>query len=208
MREYHATRLAWSCANGSDEKMTDYTNFRVRPISGAPGAEVSKVDLSVPLDAETLAEIKHVWQEHLVLFFRDQNLEPEAQKRFGLYFGELKNEFMLMGGAPKGVDPYVLTPETGKTPYAPRTEVLHIDHSYAQVPNKATVLQANICPESGGDTIWVSCYAAYDALSEPMQEFLKGLTGYFPPMDRDRVHQMVTKGPDATRPLQVRDGEA
>lgn len=188
--------------------MTDYKRIQVRPIASALGAEVSGVDLSAPLDDDTFGEIKRAWLEHLVLFFRDQNLEPDAQKRFGEYFGELKNEFMLFGAAPKDIDPYVLTPETGKTPFAPRTELLHIDHSYAEIPSKATLLQANICPESGGDTIWVSCYAAYEALSASMQVFLEGLTGYFPPMDRDRVHEIVTKGPDNARPMVIRDPAA
>ena len=183
--------------------MTEYKNIQVKPIAGSLGAEVTDIDLSSPLVATTVDELNHAWLEHLVLFFRDQGLEPEEHKKFGEYFGELRNEFMLFGGAIKDIDPYVLTPENGKTPYAPRTEVLHIDHSYADIPNKATILQANICPDSGGDTLWVSCYAAYDALSEPMQKFLEGLTGYFPPMDRDRVHKVVTGGPDSVPSLKV-----
>jgi taurine dioxygenase len=178
--------------------MTDYQHIQVRPFTGCLGAEVSNVDLSAPLDPETFAEIKQAWLAHLVLFFRDQALDPEAHKRFGEYFGELKNEGKLFGRATEGVDPYVLTPETGKrSAYAPRTEVLHIDHSYADIPNMATILQANVVPESGGDTLWVNCYAAFESLSEPMQKFVEGLTGYFPPMDRDMVHKTVIAGPDA-----------
>jgi taurine dioxygenase len=183
--------------------MTNYQHIKVQPLTGCLGAEVSNVDLSAPLDRETFAEIKHAWLEHLVLFFRDQALVPEAHKRFGEYFGELKNEGMLFGRATKGVDPYILTPETGKSPYAPRTEVLHIDHSYADIPNMATILQANVIPDSGGDTLWVNCYAAFESLSEPMQKFVEGLTGYFPPMDRDRVHKTVIMGPDAMPPLKT-----
>ena len=65
-----------------------------------------------------------------------------------------------------------------------------------------------ICPESGGDTLWVSCYAAYDALSEPMQNFLEGLTGYFPPLDCDRIHKMVTLGSKLVRPSKVQGAAA
>lgn len=188
--------------------MSHYQHIQVRPLTGCLGAEVSNVDLSAPLDQETFAEIKHAWLEHLVLFFRDQALTPEAHKRFGEYFGELKNEGKLFGRATKDVDPYVLTPETGKNPYAPSTEVLHIDHSYAEIPNMATILQANVIPNSGGDTLWVNCYAAFESLSEPMQRFLEGLTGYFPPMDRDRLHQTVIWGPDAMQLLKIEKTEA
>lgn len=184
--------------------MTTYQRIQVHPIASALGAEVEGVDLSKPLDDQTVSEVKQAWLDHLVLFFRDQNLEPEQQKTFGAYFGELKNELMLMGGAPKDVDPFVLTPENGKTYGAPKTETLHIDHSYADVPNKATILQALICPDAGGDTIWVSCYAAYEALSEPMKVFIEGLTGLFPTMDHDKVHQLVTSGPEALASLKVR----
>jgi taurine dioxygenase len=188
--------------------MTDYQNIKVQPLTGCLGAEVLNVDLSTPLNQETFAEIKHAWLEHLVLFFRDQALSPEAQKGFGENFGELKNEGKLFGRAKKGVDPYVLTPETGKNPYVPRTEVLHIDHSYADIPNMATILQANVIPDSGGDTLWVNCYAAFESLSEPMQKLVEGLTGYFAPMDRDKVHKTVTLGPDAVPLLEIEKTKA
>jgi len=188
--------------------MADYQHIKVQPLTGCLGAEVSNVDLSAPLDRETFAEIKHAWLENLVLFFRGQDLSPEAHKRFGEYFGELKNEGKLFGRATKGVDPYVLNPETGKNPYAPSTEVLHIDHSYADIPNMATILQANVIPDSSGDTLWVNCYAAFESLSEPMQKFVEGLTGYFPPMDRDRVHKTVTLGPDAVPLHKIEKTEA
>ena len=189
--------------------MTNYQHIKVNPIASALGAEIVGVDLSQPLDGETLSEIQQAWLEHLVLFFRDQNLKPDEQKTFGEYFGELKNELKLMGGAPKDVDPFVLTPETGKhPPGTPKTETLHIDHSSADIPNKATILQALICPEAGADTLWVSCYAAYEALSEPMKQFVEGLTGLFPSMDHDKVHSLVTSGPEALKSLKVRRAPA
>jgi len=183
--------------------LSDFQIIQVTPLTGALGAAVSGVNLAEPLDGATITEIKQAWLTYSVLFFRDQHLKPDAHKRFGEYFGELKNEFMLFGGAPKDVDPYVLTAENGTMSYAPATEVLHIDHSYADIPNKATILQAMICPESGGDTLWVSCYAAYDALSAPMQKFLEGLTGYFPPMDCDRIDKYMIFGPNATKPSKI-----
>ena len=72
----------------------------------------------------------------------------------------------------------------------------------------ATILQANVIPNSGGDTLWVNCYAAFESLSEPMQGFLEGLTGYFPPMDRDRLHQTVIWGPDAMKLMKIEKTEA
>src|SRR6187401_1471376 len=51
------------------------------------GAEVRGVDLSRPLDAETLRQIKDAWHEHAVLVFRDQKLSEDNQRQFASLFG-------------------------------------------------------------------------------------------------------------------------
>jgi taurine dioxygenase len=183
--------------------MDNFKTIQVTALTGVLGAEVSGVNLAEQIDEATISEIKQAWLTYSVLFFRAQHLTPETHKKFGEYFGTLKNEFMLFGNAPKDIDPYVLTAENGTMSYAPATDRLHIDHSSSDIPNKATILQAIICPESGGDTLWVSCYAAYDALSEHMQKFLEGLTGYFPPMDCDRIDKYMVLGPHATKPTKM-----
>ena len=115
--------------------MTIYHNIQAKPVAGALGAEIEGANLSKPLDDQTLNEIKQAFVEYLVLFFRDQNLKPEEQKTFAGYFGELKDETMLMGGPGGwGVDRYVFQPEYGQTPGAPATRRLHVDHSYADIP--------------------------------------------------------------------------
>ena len=65
-----------------------YSRIDVQPVAGALGAEVGNVDLAA-LDAETLAEIQRALLEHLVLFFRGQDLSVEAQKAFAMRFGPL-----------------------------------------------------------------------------------------------------------------------
>ena len=61
----------------------------VRPISDALGAEIAGLDLREPLNAATVAAIEHAWHEHIVLVFRDQDLDEDAQLRFASRFGEL-----------------------------------------------------------------------------------------------------------------------
>jgi len=51
------------------------------------GAEIGGVDLSRPLDAETLRQIKDAWHHHAVLLFRDQDLTEDGQRRFASHFG-------------------------------------------------------------------------------------------------------------------------
>jgi alpha-ketoglutarate-dependent taurine dioxygenase len=51
------------------------------------GAEIRGVDLSRPLDEETVRQIKDAWHQHAVLLFRDQNLSEDDQRRFASHFG-------------------------------------------------------------------------------------------------------------------------
>src|ERR1043166_7928907 len=61
----------------------------VRPMAGALGAEIFGIDLSKDLDADTVAAIRRVWLEHLVIFFRDQDLPPAKFLAFARCFGEV-----------------------------------------------------------------------------------------------------------------------
>jgi len=65
-----------------------YSKIKVEPTSGHVGAEVTGVDLSKPLDAATLAEIKAAWYDNLVLFFRDQKITPPIIESLAHHFGK------------------------------------------------------------------------------------------------------------------------
>src|SRR3954452_13820934 len=74
-----------------------YERITVAPVSGVVGAEIGGVDLAQPLDDSTVAELRQAFVAHHVLFFRDQNLTPEAQIRFGRCFGELDTHPFVEG---------------------------------------------------------------------------------------------------------------
>ena len=63
--------------------------IRVTPLSQALGAEISGVDLTTPLDPETVVAINQAWLEHLVIVIRGQQLSDEDQVRFAGYFGPI-----------------------------------------------------------------------------------------------------------------------
>ena len=67
----------------------DYETIVVTPIAGALGAEVAGVDLAGPLADRALAEIGRAFTDHLVLFFRGQDLTPERQLAFAVRLGPL-----------------------------------------------------------------------------------------------------------------------
>ncbi len=173
-----------------------YKRIEVQPVSGALGAEVSGVDPSQPLDEAVLAEIQSAWLEHLVLFFRDLDLTPAQFKAFAKLFGDIEIHPFIRSRVED--EPEIESLELAETPpLAPPTSVLHIDLSSAEIPTKGTVLYAVDVPEAGGDTIWVNCYAAFEGLSEPMQEFVIGLKGLFPALDVAALDRLIRGGQTA-----------
>ncbi len=66
----------------------NYRRIEVRPIAGALGAEIRGVDIARLLEAEVVSEIRRAFLDHLVIFFRDQKLTPQAQFAFSRQFGE------------------------------------------------------------------------------------------------------------------------
>ena len=67
------------------------------------GAEVKGVDLSRPLDPETVQQIKDAWHKHTVLVFRDQSISEDDQRRFASHFGPVAKRVQPRAGA-VGVD--------------------------------------------------------------------------------------------------------
>ena len=67
----------------------DYNRIKVEPISGALGAEITGVDMR-DLDDELVAELRQAWMDHLVIFFRDQDLTPQQHVEYGRAFGEVE----------------------------------------------------------------------------------------------------------------------
>src|ERR1044071_811407 len=126
------------------------TRFEVRPTSSALGAELLGVDLSA-LDADAVGEIREAFNQHGVIFFRDQRLTPEQHIAFAQSIGPINiNRFL------KPVPGYPQIAEVRKEP-TDRKSVgggWHTDHSYDQIPALGSVLLAREVPPRGGDTMF------------------------------------------------------
>jgi alpha-ketoglutarate-dependent taurine dioxygenase len=145
-----------------------YRRIEVKPVAGALGAEIARVNLG-RLDDETFEEIKQAWLEHLVIFFRDQNITPEQQVAFARRFGEIHHH-PFMKGMDEHPDILEIIKEEGDTKAF--GEVWHTDQMFNPKPAKATILYAKETPDAGGDTMFTNLYMAYDTLSEPMKALL------------------------------------
>ena len=145
----------------------------VRPVTPTIGAEVVGVDLATAADDdEVMHELERALAAHLVLFFRNQDMTPEQQTRFGRWFGPFEDHpFAKPNPGHPGM--IVLDQTTPKTDGA---NTWHTDSSFMETPALLSVLRAVELPANGGDTCWASMYAAWEALSPPMRDMLDGLT--------------------------------
>ena len=151
--------------------MTD-ASFRVEPVAGALGAQIHGVDLSLSLSDETFEEIRNALHEHLVIFFRDQNLTTDQHYAIAQRFGELMPHPYVQGLAD-----YPEIIEIVKEPEETRNwgSNWHADLTFMEQPPAGAVLYGRELPPVGGDTMFVNMYLAYETLSEGMREMLDGL---------------------------------
>jgi len=172
--------------------VASYRRIEVKPIAGALGAEIGNIDLG-NLDDETFGEIKTAWLDHLVVFFRHQNISPEQQITLAKRFGEIHHHPFM-----KGMDEYPdileIIKEEGDTKAF--GEVWHTDQMFNPKPAKATMLYAKETPDAGGDTMFANMYLAYETLSEPMKAMLKSIRTWNVG-DRKKLQKGGAMGPPA-----------
>lgn len=146
--------------------------FHLRRMGKYVGAEITGIDLSKPLDKTTIEALILAHAENGVLVFPEQKISPEDLKRLGRSFGELTvHPFSTnMAEAPELI---VYDNKEGNPP--PQTDVWHSDETFRECPPMGTMLYSKIIPEIGGDTCFCSMEAAYEGLSDRMQNFIDGL---------------------------------
>ncbi|MCX7079980.1 MAG: taurine dioxygenase [Pseudomonas sp.] len=147
-------------------------SLTITPLSCALGAQISGVDITQPLNVEQRGAIEQALLKHQVLFFREQPLNPQQQARFAANFGDL-HIHPIYPNVPE--QPEVLILDTAVTDVRDNA-VWHTDVTFLPTPALGAVLSAKMLPAFGGDTLWASGIAAYEALSAPMQTLLQGLT--------------------------------
>lgn len=144
----------------------------IRPIAGALGAEIHGVDLGRDLDPSTVAALRRAFLDHLVIFFREQELPPDRFLSLARYFGT-PVEYPFV----KGIEGYpeiiaVAKLENERTNFG---GIWHSDTTYLDIPPMGTMLLAREVPPVGGDTLFANMYLAYETLSPGMRRLLDGL---------------------------------
>jgi taurine dioxygenase len=149
-----------------------HRNLTIKPLSGAIGAEIHGVGPLSDISDPELQQIREIWLQHSVVFFRDQPLPPQQFATFARRFGEVVHYPFLKGleEAPEVITVAKLEHETMNF-----GGLWHSDTAYLEKPPMATMLVAREVPDYGGDTLFASGYAAYDALSDGMKRLLEPL---------------------------------
>ena len=150
-----------------------YESITVDKLTPIIGAEIGGIDLSQPLGNHAIDELHRALAENLVIFFRDQHISPEQHLAFGRLFGDLH----IHPAAPhEPGKPELMIIHADKDSPRANGEGWHSDVSCDREPPMGSILYIKTCPPKGGDTLFASMYAAYEALSERMKAYLDGLT--------------------------------
>jgi taurine dioxygenase len=144
----------------------------VQPLADHIGMEISDFDMAT-IDAEAIAVIKATVADHGVVVLRDQTLTPEQHIAFARAWGgiDVNNYFPA-----NGVYPEIAEVRKAETQLVNIGGGWHTDHSYDQIPAMGSILVARELPPVGGDTLFASMGAAYDALSDGLKATLATLS--------------------------------
>lgn len=164
--------------------MTTFEDTRlgldVVPLAGYIGAEITGVDLSAPLDAATVDDIRAALHRHKVVFFRGQRLGHAEQVAFSRLFGKVTPAHPHEDNPPEGF-PEIFPIDSRRYDQNLGRKRTSYDHSWhtdvtALVnPPAASILRADILPPYGGDTTWTNLVAAYANLPADLREFVDKL---------------------------------
>jgi alpha-ketoglutarate-dependent 2,4-dichlorophenoxyacetate dioxygenase len=161
------------------------TRLNVTPLHPLYVAEITGIDLTVPLAREDFRAIWDAFNEHQILVFRDQRFDDESQVAFSRNFGALET---MEAHASNNWQPghiAVMTNLDASGNLLPldhpsmihrlRNELWHTDSSFKPVAALCSLLSGREVPPVGGNTDFASARAAYSALPDARKQALEGL---------------------------------
>ena len=148
------------------------------------GAEVRGVDLG-RVDDEAFRRIYDAWLEHLLLVFPEQDVTDDEQIAFARRFGELEIHPSREHRSSRHPEIYrvsnvdergnIMPQESKGWRYMNLTWLWHTDSSFREVPSMGSILHGIEVPPEGGDTLFATMYAVYEALPDTMKGRIRGL---------------------------------
>lgn len=147
------------------------SSLKIERVTPALGAEVSNVSLANAIEDDDLfAEIRALWLQHKVLFFRDQDISHATHVAFARRFGDLEDHPYV----PTHPDHPGLLLVNRDTKHS-YEHTWHSDVSWRAAPSQGAILRCVVCPEVGGDTLWANMVMAYEQLPDHIKRRIDGL---------------------------------
>ena len=155
-------------------------------LPGPFGAEISGLDLRLPVDPATFAEIEAALHAHGVICIRDQQaMTPAQHVAFSAHFGELEvhvqSSFNLDGHPEIYCISNCLDDGGRAKGLAEAGRVWHTDLSYMQEPSRCSLLHAVEVPQDDagnplGATMVANAAMAYAGLPDETKKRISGFT--------------------------------
>ncbi len=177
----------------------DDHGFDVRPVAGALGAELHGVEVR-DLDEQGLAAVKDLLHQYEVVFFPGAELTDFEQLQLARQFGEL-NIFPV--ARLRGVTEPSCTVISDGPDSPPEADDWHTDVTWIAEPPNYALLSAQVVPRRGGDTLWASMTAAYEALSPVMRRVIDDLEVVHD--NSEFITAMLRKMPDGPQARSIAD---
>ena len=145
--------------------------MNVSAFSEGCGAVVTDLQLAT-LNNDELVELRGIFAEYGLLFFRNQDLTPNQHFEFAERFGSIViNKFFKTTAE----FPQIAEVRKDKTQQTNIGGGWHTDHSYDDIPAMGSILVARTLPKTGGDTQFANLAAAYDALPTDLKKRIENL---------------------------------
>ena len=145
--------------------------MKVTRYSEGCGVLISDIQLADLSDTQ-LADLRTIFAEHGLLFFRDQDFSPQDHLQFAQRFGSIVvNKFFRATEE----FPEIAEVRKEKDQHTNIGGGWHTDHSYDDIPAMGSILVARKLPETGGDTQFANLANAYDALSPKLKSLIENL---------------------------------
>lgn len=151
--------------------------MQIEASGQACGARVSGVDLSQPLDAETINQLRAAWLEHHVLALPEQNMSDDDLVRVTQYFGNLGVEPFFV--PIEGSDHVVALTRRAEEKAPVFAENWHSDWAFLEEPPIATCLYSLVVPPVGGNTGFTNQHKALAEMPTTLREKIEGQTGMY-----------------------------
>lgn len=181
-----------------------WQHFDVRRLGATIGAEILGLDLTAPLPAAVVAELRQALLDYKVIFFRGQPLSAAQHVAFGKQFGELEIHPFI----PSNPDHPELVRFAKSADVGGYENGWHSDVSWRETPSMGAILHALEVPPTGGDTLFSDMYAAYDSLDEAtraevdaleaVHDFMLAFSGQVPD---DRREALRAQYPQVVHPV-------